>query len=159
MNSWKILVMALALAGSAIAIASDSSDPFIGSWTMNLAKSKYSKPSNAPRSETRSWEMTPEGMIHLHVEQVAADGTTITENSTYKRDGKTYPLTGLPNNDAIAVTQVSSHELRSTQLLKGKVVGHMTSVVSQDGKVLTMTITITTPAEGEQHNVRVYDKQ
>src|ERR1700752_1770453 len=57
----RILAVAAALAGIPPArhIAAQAADPLIGTWTLNVAKSKYS-PGPAPKSETRTYVMAGE---------------------------------------------------------------------------------------------------
>ena len=45
-------VIFLAMAAEGLVIA--QSDPFVGTWKLNLAKSKFN-PGPAPKSQTRTW--------------------------------------------------------------------------------------------------------
>ena len=151
------LVGTFALVASMSGLAQSSSDAWIGNWTLNVAKSKFD-PGPGPKSETRTYEMTPDGVrMTVHVEP--ASGEPRTEISNYKLDGKPYPLSNNPDADAVAVTRVNSREIRATELRGGKVIGHVTRVVSKDGKVLTMTNSMTTAAGQSQRESRVYDRQ
>jgi hypothetical protein len=157
MKPWMAFLSTVALAASVTALAQDSTDAGIGTWTLNVAKSKF-EPGPALKSETRSYEMTPDGLrMTSHVEM--ADGQSHVESTTYKFDGKSYPVSNNPNIDAVKVSRVSSREVRATQMRDGKVIGHLTRVVSKDGKMLTMTSDATTASGQKQHEVRVYDRQ
>lgn len=157
MRPWIPLVTALAFAASLGAAEQDSAGINIGTWNLNLAKSKYD-PGPAPKSDTRTYEQTFEG-IHLTAHLVAADGTSQDSVSTYTYDGKPHPIIGNANFDTVELTRTNSREVRVTQLLGGKVVGHLTIAVSKDGKSMTMTDTLTTKSGQAQHNVLVYDRQ
>ena len=161
MKPWNrlLLPVALALLLPTLSIAQSSSDPTIGTWVLNVAKSTY-KSGPAPQSETRTYEATPDG-THLTVHQIASDGTNVTEESTYKRDGKPYAFTGSKDIDAVAVTRVNAHERRATDMLHGEVVSHVVFTISKDGKTMTATRTMKNASSGktEVRDVRVYDRQ
>jgi hypothetical protein len=58
----RLIVLAVAvLAFAVVAMAAD--DPFVGTWKMNLAKSKFSDPSSAPKSYISSVESLKNGMF------------------------------------------------------------------------------------------------
>ena len=160
MNSWKkVLLPVLAIAWSGALLAQSSTTPGDGTWVLNIAKSSYKPKAAAPQSETRTYATTPDG-VQVTVHQVIADGTAVTETSTYKLDGKPYAFTGSPNVDTVEVTRINARESRNTLMRNGKTIGHLTQMVSKDGKTLTQTVTIRRAATGKtQHEVRVYDRQ
>ena len=159
MKLWMTVVAVFALAGSATAMAQNSTEPDMGTWILNLAKSKYDPAALAPKSETRTLEQTPDGMIHETIQVERADGQISKQGSTLQRNGKPFRFTGNPNLDTIEVTRINSQAITITQLLKGKVIGYQVSSLSADGKVLTLKRTITTATGETQHDVRIYDRQ
>lgn len=158
MKPWNrsVLLTALALSFPCVLLAQSASDPINGTWTLNVAMSSY-EPGPSPQSDTRTWEATSNG-VRLTIHLVASDGTAINETSTYKRDGKPYAFTGSAVVDALAVTRINAREERGNLMSHGKVIGHVTAIVSKDGKTLTMTGTLTTSGRTER-DVRVYDRQ
>ena len=92
-------VAVLLAAGSAAVVAAPAADPVIGTWQLNVAKSKFS-PGPAPTSDTRTYAATDQG-IAMTWKSVGADGKEIVAKSTFKADGKDYPLTGIPNFDSL----------------------------------------------------------
>jgi uncharacterized Zn-binding protein involved in type VI secretion len=157
MKHWNrsALLASLAFSLPCVLIAQSASDPINGTWSLNAAKSSY-EPGPAPKSDTRTWEATAEG-AHLTVHLVDANGNTINETTTYKRDGKPYAFKGSKVIDGLAVTRINAREERGNLLSHGRVIGHVTAVVSKDGKTLTMTGTIETLGRIER-DVRVYDR-
>ena len=154
MRLWIAFLGVVSLAASMTALAQDSTHSVVGTWTLNVAKSKYN-PGPAPKSETRTYEATPDGVrMTSHVE--SADGQSQTVTVTFKADGKPYPETGNPRVDTVKVTRVNARESRATEMRDGKVVGYMTRILSRDGKVMTMTFNMIDP---KGHDVRVYDRQ
>jgi hypothetical protein len=132
-------------------------DPIVGTWKVNLAKSKFS-PGPAPRSHTRTYTETPQG-IAFRLTGVAADGAPISRGSTFKYDGKDYPITGSPDYDVLALTRIDSNTVKSTQKNAGKAVGTITRAVSKDGKVMTLSSKGTSVSGSPYDNVLVFDKQ
>jgi hypothetical protein len=147
----------LALGVGAVAYAAGAADSSIGTWTLNLAKSKYS-PGPAPKSMTRTYAQTAEG-ITVTVGGVAADGSPISGQSTFKYDGKDYAFTGTPNYDTVSIKKVNGSTVKVVLKKAGKVVGSTTRTVSGQGKVMTLS-TKGTNAKGIAYDdVAVYDKQ
>ncbi len=154
----KTALVALLLAiGSAAVVAAPAADPVIGNWQLNVAKSKFS-PGPAPRSDTRTYAASDQG-ITMTWKSVGADGKEIVAKSTFKADGKDYPVTGAPNFDSLSLKQVDDHTVQSTQKMGGKAIGTTTRTVSKDGKVLTLDSKGTSPKGVPYDNTMVYDKQ
>jgi type IV secretory pathway VirJ component len=153
-----LLVGAVIAAGvGALARAADATDSVVGTWTLNLAKSKYT-PGPAPKSQTRTYAETADG-ISLTVTGVAADGSPISQQSTFKYDGKKYAITGSPDYDTLSLTRVNASTVKSQMLRADKHVGDTTRSISHNGKVLTLA-TKGTNAQGKHYDfVAVFDKQ
>ena len=140
----------------AVALAADAPDPIIGTWTLNVAKSKFS-PGPAAKSVTRTYAQTAQG-VALTVKGVAADGSPISWHSTFKYDGKEYPVTGSPDIDMLSLHRVNANTVKNTVKKAGNVLGTGTRTVSADGKVMTLSAK-GMDAKGPYDNVAVYDKQ
>jgi hypothetical protein len=152
-----VFLAAMLAVGSAAVVAAPAADPVIGTWQLNVARSKFS-PGPAPKSDSRTYAATDQG-IAMTWKSVGADGKEIVAKSTFKADGKDYPVTGAPNFDSLSLQQVDDHTVKSTQKRGGKVIGTTTRTVSRDGKVLTLTSKGTSPTGAPYDNVMVYDKQ
>jgi hypothetical protein len=149
--------MAVVLVIVAATVASAQTDPRIGTWKMNAAKSKYD-PGPAPKSDTRTYEATPEG-TKATVEVVPASGDPGKVTYTAKLDGKDYPVSGSPAFDTIAVKRIDSHTTEVTLKKGEKPVQTARGVVSNDGKTMTNTVNGTNASGQKVHNVIVFDKQ
>jgi hypothetical protein len=146
---------AAALAGAVLAQAPD---PQVGTWKLNLAKSKYS-PGPAPTSATTQIEAAGAG-TKVVVDQSPADGVIRHWEFTANYDGKDVPVTGNnPDADMIARTRVDASTVKSISKKGGNVTTTQTSAVSSDGKTRTVTTTGTNGAGQTVNNVAVYDKQ
>jgi hypothetical protein len=141
----------VALVGGA-ALA-QSSDPLVGTWTINAAKSKGVK------SGTTVIEAAGKG-VKFTVDLVSDSGTKSHWGFTANYDGKDVPVTGAtPYGDTVALTRVDDRTVRLTSKSKGKPTATTTIVVAADGKSRTST-TKGTDIKGQPLNVEsVYDKQ
>jgi hypothetical protein len=135
-----------------------AADPFVGTWKLNLAKSKYS-PGPPPKNLTVTYEATENG-IKATTEGVNAEGKPVATTYTATYDGKDTPVTGTgAPYDTIALKRIDANTVELTTKKDGKVVGKGKRVVSKDGKVLTVA-SKGTNAKGEPtNNIAVYDKQ
>jgi len=147
----------LSVGGVAPAAANATADPTEGTWTLNVAKSKFD-PGPAPQSHTRSYATTAQG-VALTFSEVAADGTKSSGQSNYKYDGKDYPITGSPNFDTLAVTRIDAYTAKSVQKKDGKPIGTTIRKVSKNGKVLTLRSKGTSATGTPYNNVLIFDKQ
>lgn len=135
-------------------------NPFVGTWKLNLAKSKF-EPGPAPKSITRTVVAQGDGAKYSF-EAVRADGTTSSYSFSSNYDGKDSPVTGMgmPGGaDTIAGKRVNSRKVVSTLKKDGKEVGKSVSEVSKDGKVTTIKANGKNPDGKEYHTESVYDKQ
>jgi hypothetical protein len=134
------------------------SDAHIGTWKLNVAKSKFD-PGPASKSETRKYEAT-DGGYKFSGTTVTADGSTHTSAFTVKYDGKDYPYTADPNGaDTLAVKLVDANHLDSTAKKGGKMLYTSKVVVSDGGKVMTISSKGTNGSGKAFNNVLVYDRQ
>ena len=135
-----------------------AADPFVGTWKLNSAKSKYS-PGPPPKNLTITYAAAENG-IKSTTEGVNAEGKPVATAYTATYDGKDTPVTGTgAQYDTIALKRVDPNTLELTTKKGGKVLSKGKRVVSKDGKVMTIT-SKGTNAKGEPtNNVAVYDKQ
>src|ERR1700688_2405775 len=153
-----LVVGTIIAAGCGIAgAAAESPDPVVGAWTLNLAKSKFPAGA-APQSQTRTYTQSADG-TSLSVTGVAADGSAVSQKSTFKYDGKDYPFTGSPDWDALALKKVNGSTVNSTMKLGGKPIGTTVRSISDHGKTLTLTTNAKNAKGKKYHQVAVFDRQ
>lgn len=140
------------ISGTALA---QSTDPLVGTWKLNPAKSKGS----TFKSGATKVEAAGAG-VKFTVDLVAADGTASHWAFTANYDGKDNPVTGnSPYGDTVALTRVDAKTTRITVKQGGKVTATQTIVVSDDGKTRTTT-SKGTDAKGQAIDaVSFYEKQ
>jgi hypothetical protein len=137
---------------------SQSPDPWIGTWKLNTAKSKYS-PGLTPRSSTLV-SVAVDGGFQQTVDTVMATlGMKTHSEVTAKFDGKDTRVKGNVNADTSAYTKIDSRSYEVVSKKNGKVTITSRVVISADGKTRTVTQT-GTDAEGKKvNNLIVYDRQ
>jgi hypothetical protein len=148
-----VVVVMLAAMASARVIA--ESNPLLGTWKLNVAKSKYTG-SPAPKEMTRTVAADGDSVKYTYA-GTAADGSSISYGFTVKYDGKDYPMTGsAPGGvDMIAIKRINANTYEATQKKAGKVTANTKVEISKDGKVTT----ITSKGTDSTSFVAVYDKQ
>ena len=152
-----VAFLAVCLFASSSLSCYTQTDPFIGTWKLNLAKSKFS-PGPPPKSQMATYEAVGQG-VKITVKITDAEGKPIDIQSTANFDGKDYPVTGNADWDTIARKRIDAYKMENTNKKAGKVVSTATNVVSKDGKTRTLTEKGVN-AKGEKiSNIEVYDKQ
>jgi hypothetical protein len=132
----------MAAAGGLALAAAATPDPVIGSWELNIAKSKFTS-GPVLKSQSRTYSQSGDS-IAVVIKSVGSDGKETTMQTTYKLDGKDYPVTGAPGWDTISGKQVDSNTAEFTVKKGGKVIGKVSRTVSKDGKMLTSRQNTTT---------------
>lgn len=140
-------------AGAQDKTGASGEDPLLGTWHLNVSKSKY-KPGPSPRSQTRVYEIHRFG-IRATVKTVHADGRSTTVQSVYDYDKQEHPVTGSEEVDTIAVTRINAYAHEATLSHAGHEIGTFRRVISKDGKQMTVTLRRRAP---EADNVEVYEK-
>jgi hypothetical protein len=140
-----------------VSLSAQASAPRIGTWKLNLAKSKYS-PGPAPQSLTVKVEPSGQGEKGT-ADFVNADGTRTTTQYTANYDGKDYPITGSQIADTVSLKRIDARTTERTDKKGGTVAQTLRRVVSQDGKTMTVTVKGTNAQGQAVNNVVVFDKQ
>jgi hypothetical protein len=135
-------------------------NPFVGTWKLNVAKSKF-EPGPAPKSMTRIVVADGDGAKYSF-EGVGADGTATSYSFAVKYDGKDYPITGsgAPGGaDSISIKRVGLNKAESILKKNGKEVGKSVAEISKDGTVSTIKSRGKAPDGKDFSFDSVYDKQ
>jgi hypothetical protein len=145
--------LVIVLAAGSVLLA--QSNPFVGTWKLNLASSKYN-PGPPPQSQTRTWDAS--GMVMVN--GVGATGKQFSYGYSIKGDGKDYPTMGtIPNKaDMISTKKIDANTYEAKFMTAGKQVETTTFTVSNGGKTLTIHA-MGSPDAGFVENLQVLDKQ
>ena len=152
-----LAVLAASFAALSQPVAFVQSDRFIGTWRLNLEKSKYD-PGPPPRS----------GMVDVQGEGqnrkatsagIDAAGNAFNQVYTFIFDSQPHPLIGHPRGDAAVYTPVDANTVKWTVTKGGEVVLSGTDTISPDGKTVTITTTGLAASGRPVNNIAVFDKQ
>ena len=152
-----VVTLGVVLGAGLVRVSAQASDARMGTWKLNVAKSKYS-PGPAPQSVTMKVEASGQGEKST-TEGVNAAGAATKTEYTAHYDGKDYPMTGSQNADTVSLKRIDARTMERTDKKGDKVVLTSTRVVSEDGKTMTVT-TKGTNAQGQAvDNVTIWEKQ
>ncbi len=139
------------------AFAAATADPVVGTWQLNVAASKF-KSGATPKAQMRTYAQSGDE-ITVTIKSTGADGKEGLTQTTYRLDGKDYPVKGNPDYDSLSAKQLNSHAASFQLKRSGKVVGKTSRTVSHDGKKLTSDTRLTAVDGSHTTNVMVFDRQ
>src|SRR5262245_2878004 len=119
-----VILAVLAVAGVSYA----QSDPAVGTWKLNVAKSKYT-PGPLPKSNTVTIAAVPNG-VHVTAKGEDAAGKPTGIDYTATADGKDMPVKGAPAYDTTAMKRVDANTTEQTRKKEGKTVQTVTRKIS-----------------------------
>ena len=127
----------LAIGVAITAVGMFGADNSLGTWKRNVDKSTGSDPRTV-KSLTTVREAS-DGGVKVTTTGENMDGTPITSSYTAKYDGKDYPVTGAPW-DSVSIKQTDANTFTSeTKKSGGKYHSKGRTVISKDGKTMTLT--------------------
>jgi len=134
--------IAMTIAGCAFALTSGlalaanaTANPLLGTWVMNVAKSKFT---GTPPVKSYTLEYTDAGggKTHAVAELVYGDGTKDRVEHTAATDGKPWPVTGYANADSIVVRKTGKRSTHFSFMKGGKEIEWGKFTISKDGMTL-----------------------
>jgi len=159
MNARKTLILAsaLSLVVTVLEAAQPAEDTSAGTWKLNLVKSAFAS-NTPPKSETRTYTVTPEG-THVVIEDEYADGKKTKVESLITYDGKPQPSTGSGVFDSTATKRIDRNVTTADLLRNGKVIGTVRREVSPDGKTMKIFYVINRPDGTTVSTLSVFERQ
>jgi len=130
----KRLLSLILLAGVFFAAPAFAADPIVGTWKLNVAKSKFADA--ALTGGTRVYTEA-NGLYTLEQKLTGADGKEKSSRTQY-RDGKEEKQAPGGPADVTVAKKIDANTWDFDLKKAGKVVGHVHRVVSADGKTLTV---------------------
>jgi hypothetical protein len=142
--------------GVAVAtLSAQATDPRIGTWTLNAAKSTMC-PGPPPQRVTRTYENRGGGEIRWTMEVVDAKGEPSHEQVTFKLDGQDYPR-AVAKDTTVSQALANADTVEGIMKMDGKVTGTYTMTVSKDRKTMTFQ---GADAQGRKSEcVQAFDRQ
>jgi len=142
---------------SGTAWSADASNPLVGSWVLNIAKSKFDPPPPL-KSQTLTVSDAPGGGVHQVIEYQEADGPPIHMEFTSMFDGKEAAITGNGEADAVVATRPQPNTFKFVFKKGGKRVEAAQFRISASGKTLRGPIS-GKDADGVWKYHYVFDRQ
>src|SRR2546427_11811915 len=102
------------------AMVSAQTDPQVGTWKLNVAKSKYN-PGPVPKANLIVITVAGQG-IKVSAKGTDAEGKPISSDYTVAFDGKDAPVTGQPAYDTTSAKRIDKNTTQFTRKKAGKVV-------------------------------------
>ena len=156
MRMRRLTLLAITVAVLVLGSIAQAADNQVGTWKLNVAKSKYS-PGPPPKEGTLTVEAIPN--LKITIQGTDAEGKPVHMEFAPKYDGKDVPATGMPGADTISMKKIDDYTVEAVSKKEGKPLTTTRTVVSKDGKTRTTTQKGTN-AKGEKvNNTIVYDKQ
>ena len=144
------------VAALAAPVSAQSADPWVGTWKLNAAKSKYD-PGPSPKSGRLTITATNGGIRQVNRTEPLT-GPATQSDVTAMFDGKDYPVKGNPNADMQSFSKIDSHSYQIVAKKNGKVTLTSKVVISPDGKTRTTTQTGTDAQGRTVNNTIVYER-
>src|SRR5262245_44828568 len=112
-------LVVIGMLAAAAWIGAQSADPFVGTWTLNVAKSKYT-PGPPPKAQTATYEAAGKG-YKVSVRATPGSGAMQEWSYTTSVDGSDAKITGNnPNADVIATKRIDANTLETVNKKNGK---------------------------------------
>jgi hypothetical protein len=157
MKAGLAIIVAVLAAGVAAAQAAPPVLPEVTTWTLNVAKSRFT-PGPGWRSQTRVYRRTPTGMSVTWT-GVGDDGEPMHVSFTVPYDGSDAPMAGSANYDTLNSVKIDALTVKSEEKRDGKVAGIAIRKLSPDGKVMTITDEGTNRKGEKFSQLLVFDRQ
>jgi hypothetical protein len=154
-NVKKVLSLVV-LAAVFFASPAYAADPIVGTWKLNVAKSKFSAGA-ALTAGTRVYAEA-NGLYTLDQKLTGADGKEMSNRVQY-RDGKEEKQAAGGPADTTLGKKIDANTWDFDLKKDGKVVGHVHRVVSADGKTLTVHNSGALRGGATGDETLVFDKQ
>jgi histidinol dehydrogenase len=143
-----------------VPVAAQAQDAWIGTWKLNLAKSKYDPANLAPKSQTVKLEAVAGGGMKGTVDGVDAQGKPSHQEYMTMFDGKSSEITGAPDANTTRVyKRIDKRTFEYVQSVGGKLTTTARTVIAADGKTRTTTTTGKNAQGQTVNNVALYDRQ
>jgi ABC-type sugar transport system substrate-binding protein len=135
-----------------------AADPIIGTWKLNVAKSKFS-PNQVLTAGSRVYTESA-GVYTLEQKTTSAAGKEVANVAQYSEGKEQAQGPGqLQTIDTVLAKKVNANTWNFVLKKDGKTVGHVHRVVSPDGKTLTVHNTGVSVSSTSTDETLVYDKQ
>jgi hypothetical protein len=156
MVNFMVLFLSFTLTFMSQSQVKTSPDKWIGTWKLNLLKSKFQ---SGPLPKNRTLVLQEISGGFKATSDLLDDIGIVHIEFTVKYDGKDVSVQGGAPGSTISATRTDAFNFATVQKTNGQVTVSTHYVVSRDGKLLTASTSGADEAGGRFTNVAVYDKQ
>jgi hypothetical protein len=150
------LVAAAGMAAVASGILLAQSNPFVGTWKLNLAKSK--DPGAFPKEETLTVQVVG-GQRQVTIKGTAMNGSPISFKYEVPDNGGLGKVLAGGPYDAVAGKRIDANTREVSYMMRGKGVLQLRSAVSKDSNTMSLTVEGTDDQGRTFSGLAVFDKQ
>lgn len=156
------------LCTSLLAQAPAEKNPILGTWRLNLEKSKFES-GPPPKGQTRQYSLRYDGLMVANIWSINAQGNPSFTQTVSKYDGKEYgqynqttleafQATGTKTGNTQTFAVVDTYTVDIINKIDGRVASTSRRTVSEDGKTMTHVVKGTN-AQGKPYtNVLMFDR-
>jgi hypothetical protein len=155
-DDMKKVLAFIALAAVVCATPAFAADPIVGTWKLNVAKSKFAAGSELTAASRTYSESN--GTYTLKQSVTTADGKTNSTTAQY-REGVELKQPAGAVADSVTAKKMDANTWDFDLKKDGKAVGHVHRTVSADGKTLTVQQSGARLGGGSGEETLVFDKQ
>jgi hypothetical protein len=150
-----------------LAFTSWAVDPIVGTWKLDLGRSKFPTSDATPKEQTEVYRDVG-GSIEFTLTRTGANGSIEVEKLSWPTEGGAVKVQqlppGLPVSYSLIETLIAPGEWYVTTLIFGKQIASMHKVISSDGKTMRQTVKVRsqTLPDGRKiggETLQVFDRQ
>jgi hypothetical protein len=142
-----------------VPVAAQNQDAWVGTWELNLAKSKYDPANLAPKSVTVKIESVTGGEIKTTTDQVDAQGRQIHLVTIAMFDGKPAEVKGALVPTTRVYKRIDTRTYEQLNFVNDTLTTSQRIITSRDGKTQTVMTTGKDTQGKSINNVSVYDRR
>jgi hypothetical protein len=163
MGTCRSLVRAIVALGLTIgtALAARAADPIVGTWKLDVSKSKLVASLSPPKAQTEVYRELASGQIELELTRVNNEGASTSVILSWPAGGGVVqdPRDGLPKGMTAVETLLKPGEWYGTFLMDGKQVMTMHKVISRDRQTMRQTLKGLDPQGRSVQQIQVLRRQ
>jgi hypothetical protein len=153
------LLLLVPVVAMSFPMTAHAQDIGVGTWKLNLAKSKYEPANLTPKSQVVRFDALEGGGMKVIAETVDALGIRVHTEVDTMFDGKPSYVKGGADRDTRVYRRIDNRTYEFVASVNGNVTTTTRTVLSADGKTRTNTTTGKNAQGQTVSSVAVYDKQ
>jgi hypothetical protein len=117
-----------------------AADPIVGTWKLNMAKSKFLSTDSVSKEQTLVIRAAGTDQYEMAITGIQADGQPMSAKAVHPQQGGVVSGLSLPEGYMVVQTVIAPGNVCTTFLQNGKQVRMHHNIVSKDGKTMTQAV-------------------